>query len=180
MTTFESNGSAQNGHIPHSSVDDHFAYFRWLYENANQNWYVQKAKDTYGYGKQTLRLENVLSPIEERVSQASNVGRDYAAPLYANYVYPKTDYILHKYVVPGVENSKQALEKSKSAASTGGTYSLNVAVVATQIGLIGSAAAAALLLDGLILTKKSGLAVAGGAVTLEKAIEQRSKSILNQ
>jgi hypothetical protein len=101
MTTFEANGSAQNGHIPQSNVDDHLAYFRYLYEAAQQNWYVQKAKETYGYGKERLRLEGVLNPLEDRVAQASNVGRDYAVPLYANYVYPKTDYVLHKYLVPG-------------------------------------------------------------------------------
>lgn len=51
--------------------------------------------------------------------------------------------------------------------------SLSLAVIATQAGLIASAATTALLLDGIILTKNSGLAVAGGAVALEKAIEQR-------
>lgn len=75
MTSFESNGHA-NGHIPQSDVNDHFAYFRQLYENANQSWYATKAKETYNYGKQTLHLENVLTPLEDRVYQASNVGRE--------------------------------------------------------------------------------------------------------
>lgn len=99
-SSFESNGHSL-GDAPRSSVDEHYAAFRSLFDYANQSWYLQKARDVYNGGKQTLRLGNVLSPIEERLAQASNVGLEYAAPLYADYVYPKTDYLFHKYVMPG-------------------------------------------------------------------------------
>jgi hypothetical protein len=166
-----------NGHSFTKSVDDHFAYFKGLYDYANQNWYVQKTKDTYNYGKNTFGLESVLNPVEQRVAQ---VTKDYAAPLYANYVYPKSDYILSRYVVPGFESSKIVFEKSKNAANTGGSMSLGLAVVTTQVGLIASAAVTALLLDGLIMTKSAGLTVAEGAVSLEKSIEKRILSSIEK
>lgn len=58
--------------------------------------------------------------------------------------------------------------------------SLNLAVITTQVGLIASAAAFALFLDGIILTKKTGLTVAGGAIALEQSIEKRIVNLIEQ
>jgi hypothetical protein len=90
--------SAANGHIlngdVHYSVDDHFAYFRDVYNRANDNFLVQKAKDSYGSVKHRYQfVENALNVVEDRVAEAAQV----AAPLYENYCFPTTDRLFSIY-----------------------------------------------------------------------------------
>jgi hypothetical protein len=165
--------SAANGHIlngdVHYSVDDHFSYFRDVYNRANDNFLVQKAKDSYGSVKHRYQfVENALNVVEDRVAEAAQV----AAPLYENYCFPTTDRLFSIYN-KGVEGSKTAVAKTKSAASATGTVSVGLAVVATQVGLIAGVTATNLMLDGVIATKNAGGFVVGKGMALEKAVEQR-------
>lgn len=61
---------------------------------------------------------------------------------------------------------------------SGGTLTLGFVVVATQASLLASVATTTLFLDAIILTKNTGVAAIGGAASLEKAIEARILSIL--
>ncbi|KAI6198810.1 hypothetical protein M3Y96_00558800 [Aphelenchoides besseyi] len=162
------NGAEGNGAEENGGVEQHFAYFRWAYDQANQSWYVQKAKDTYEATKKSFGpLERTLDGIESRVVDASQ----HAAPIYEHYVYPTTDR-LAKACSKKLESSKGALELSKSIAVNGGNLGVGMAVIGTQLSLIASAALTSVLLDGMIMTKNLGSAAVQRGVQLEKSVEQ--------
>jgi len=80
----------------------------------------------------------------------------------------------------GAENSKQALDMTKNAALTGGTMTLNLALVSAQLSLIASAAVASFVLDGVILTKNVGTAAVATGFAVEKAVEERIYSMIEK
>ncbi|KAH7718600.1 hypothetical protein AAVH_13916 [Aphelenchoides avenae] len=155
-------GKHKDGHeLDLGTVEDHFAFFRAIYDKVNEYIVVKKVRECYEQTKHTSpKVERTAERLEVQLSEMSLI----AAPLYENYVYPSVDRLLHAYY-RGVCASKATVAKTKAVAETTTAASVAVAVLAAQLGLLASLTATNLVLDGAIRVK-NGL-FSGGAKKFE-------------